>query len=278
MNEAFSVSMCVYRGDNPRWFREAVDSVLNQTVRPNQVVLVVDGPVPEALDAVIRECESMAVFKVIRLPENRGHGHARRVGFEGCDHELVAIMDADDLCAPDRFQKQLAAFAADPEVCVVGGQMSEFQGTPEHIVGYRRVSLTNEEIRRDLKGRCPMNQVTVMMKKSRAAQVGGYLDWYCNEDYYLWVRMYLAGLPFANVPEVLVNVRVGEDMYQRRGGWKYFASERRLQQYMRKNGVIGTGTYLVNVTKRFIVQVLMPNGLRSWVFQKFARTQTQETV
>ena len=270
----FSVSMCVYGGDNPLWFREAVQSLLNQTCIPSQIVLVVDGPVPPALDREIIAYEKQPIFKVLRQPENKGHGHARRLGLEGCDHELVAIMDADDVCAPDRFEKQLAVFAADPKVTVVGGQMSEFLETPDNIVGYREVSVTNEQICQDLKSRCPMNQVTVMMKKSHVQKVGGYIDWYCNEDYYLWVRLYLAGMSFANVPQVLVNVRVGSDMYRRRGGWKYFSSERKLQTYMRKHGIIGMFTWLVNVTKRLIVQVLLPNGLRSWVFKTFARKQS----
>lgn len=269
----FSVSMCVYGGDDPAWFQKAVDSLLNQTSPPSQIVLVVDGPVPPGLEKNIGRLETIPLFKIIRIPENRGHGYARRLGLESCDHPLIAIMDADDICAPDRFEKQLAAFAADPELSVVGGQMSEFLGEPEQIIGYRRVFLTDAEIRRDLKKRCPLNQVTVMLKKADIQQVGGYMDWYCNEDYYLWVRLYLAGKRFANVPEVLVNVRVGEDMYQRRGGWKYFSSERRLQKLMRKEKIIDPVTYLINVAKRFAVQVLMPNALRSWVFKTFARKQ-----
>ena len=103
--------------------------------------------------------------------------------------------------------------------------------------------------------------------------VGGFVDWFCEEDYYLWLRMAQADMQFANVPDVLVNVRVGDEMYQRRGGIKYFASEAKLQKYMLDHGIIGFGIYLVNITKRFIVQILLPNKLRSWVFQKFARKQ-----
>lgn len=274
MSRNFSISMCVYGGDDPQWFREAVESLISQTCVPSQIVLVVDGPVPAELDEVITHWEKHPIFKVIRLPENKGHGYARRLSFDSCDHELVAIMDADDLCLPDRFEKQLAAFEADPALDILGGQMSEFLDTPENIVGYRQVSLSHEEILQDMKDRCPMNQVTVMMKKTSVDRVGGYQDWYCNEDYYLWVRGCLGSLRFGNVPQVLVNVRVGADMYQRRGGWKYFSSERKLQTYMRRQGLIGMGTWLVNVTKRLIVQVLLPNRLRSWVFKTFARKQS----
>ncbi len=264
--------MCVYGKDDPAWFCTAVDSVLNQTAVPDEVVLVVDGPVPQLLDAVITEYEKMERFRVIRLEVNRGHGNARRIGLESCRHELVALMDADDISVPERFEKQLAVFTEQPEVAIVGGQITEFTDSPDQIVGTRFVPLTDAEIRQYLKKRCPMNQVTVMFRRSQVLRAGGYLDWYCNEDYYLWNRMYLAGMQFANVPEVLVNVRVGADMYRRRGGWKYFVSEWKLQNYMLSEGIIGFPTYLMNVAKRMIVQVLLPNRLRGWVFQKFART------
>lgn len=272
-HEQFSVSMCVYYGDDPQNFSQAVDSVLNQSVPPDEVVLVVDGPVPPAIDEMIGKFGTRENFKVVRLAENQGHGVARRTGLEHCTHSLVALMDADDICVFDRFEKQLAAFEINPKASIVGGQIMEFVDRVENVVGYRTVPLTDSQIREYLKIRCPMNQVTVMFRKEDVISVGGYQDWYCNEDYYLWVRMYLAGMQFVNVPEILVQVRVGEDMYRRRGGWRYFSSEARLQHYMLRHHVIGLSRYLVNVGKRMVVQ-LMPNRVRGWIFRKFARSQT----
>lgn len=273
--EAFSVCMSVYGRDDPQWLRAAADSILDQTVPPDEVVLVVDGPVPEPLARVIRKYEEGQRFRVIRLAENRGLGNARRVGLAGCKHSLVAVMDADDICLPDRFEKQLAAFAADPALSVVGGQIREFIGTPEQTAGYRSVPLTDGQIRAYMKTRCPLNHMTVMFRKEAVEAAGGYRDWFWNEDYYLWLRMYLAGAKFANVPDVLVQVRVGADMYQRRGGTRYFASEMKLQNYMLRHKVIGLGTYLMNAAKRLVVQVLLPNRLRGWVFRRFARSKKE---
>jgi len=272
----FSVAMCVYGGDDPAWFDAAVESVLKQTVPPDEIVLVVDGPVPEALNGVISEHEKNPVFKVVRLAENQGHGNARRTSLAYCSHELVALMDADDLSVPERFALQLAEFAQDAALSAVGGNITEFCGAPEHIVGVRRVPRHDADIKAYMKVRCPMNQVTVMLKKSDVAAAGGYIDWYCEEDYYLWLRMHLKGMKFANVPDVLCNVRVGEEMYQRRGGLRYFKSEAKLQKYMLDHGVIGFGTYAMNVGKRLVVQVLLPNRLRGWVFQKFARSKQSD--
>lgn len=270
-NQAFSVSMCVYGKDNAEHFKTAVDSILNQTAKPSEVVLVVDGPVPPELDEVILEYEKSEIFNVTRLPENMGHGEARRCGLAKCTNELVAIMDADDISHPDRFEKQLKMFEEDPELAIVGGNMTEFIDTPDNLVAKRIVPSLDADIKEYMKKRCPFTQVTVMFKKSCVEKAGGYLDWFCDEDYYLWIRMYLEGMKFANCEDILVNVRVGRDMYSRRGGWKYFKSEAKLQKYMRKNKIISFGTYFMNVAKRFIVQVLLTNRLRGWVFRKFAR-------
>ena len=269
----FSVLLCVYGKDNAEHFQIAVNSILDQTVRPAQVVLVVDGPVPPELDQVIQRYETEPVFQVIRLEVNQGHGIARRTGLEACSNDLVAVMDADDISVNDRFEKQLAAFDADPSLDIVGGIITEFIHETENTAGRREVFPNDDQIKEDMKKRCPMNLVTVMFRKSSVEKAGGFVDWYCEEDYYLWLRMVQADMRFGNVADNLVFVRVGEEMYQRRGGWKYFTSEARLQKWMLQHRVIGFSTYVVNVAKRLIVQVLLPNRLRSWVFRKFARKQ-----
>lgn len=269
----FSVSICVYGKDNPAHFQDAVNSILDQTVKPSEVVLVVDGLVPQELDSVIKNFESNPVFYVIRLPQNMGHGVARRTGLDNCKYDLVALMDADDLCVPNRFELQLQEFEKNSDIDIVGGNITEFVDKPENIVGKRIVPESDSQIKVYLKKRCPMNQMTVMFKKASIQKVGGYIDWYCDEDYYLWNRMVLANMTFKNIPDFLVNVRVGKDMYKRRGSWKYFKSEAKLQWFMFKNKIISLPLYTYNVAIRFCLQVLMPNWLRGFIFQKFARVQ-----
>ena len=273
-NLKFSVSMCVYGGDNAQYFDEALSSVVNQTVNPTEIVLVVDGPIPDTTEEVIQkyreELEDIR-FRVHYLENNMGHGEARRICFERCEYDLIALMDADDLAVSNRFEKQLAHFSLYPELSIVGGNIHEFIGTPDNCVGKRLVPQTDAEIKEYMKRRCPMNQMTVMFKKQDIAAVGGYKDWFCDEDYYLWIRLALGGYHFGNIPENLVNVRVGKDMYQRRGGMKYFKSEAKLQKLMLEKKMIGFPRYLINVSERFVLQVLMPNKLRGFIFQKLAR-------
>lgn len=271
-NIPFSICMSVYHGDNAGFFQDALDSIFNQTLSPDELVLVVDGPVSEDLNKVITGIEDKENVKVIRLEKNSGHAIARQTGLDTAQYKYVAIMDSDDLALNDRFEKQMTFIQEHPEVDALGGQINEFIGTPDNVVGKRIVPLTDAEIKAYMKSRCPMNLVTMMLKKESVEKVGGYIDWYCEEDYYLWVRMAEAGMSFANLPDKLVNVRVGEEMYQRRGGKRYFDSEARLQNYMYKHGLISLSRYIYNVAVRFTVQVLMPNNVRGWVFQKFARS------
>ena len=273
MKQGFSVCMSVYHGDNAVFFKDALDSVFSQTFLPNELVLVVDGTVGDNINQIINNFESdkKDIIKVIRLEKNSGHAVARQTGLNASTFDYVAIMDSDDIALPDRFEKQMLFIQQHPEVDALGGQIAEFINEPENIVGKRIVPYEDADIKNYLKNRCPMNLVTVMLKKDSVEKVGGYIDWYCEEDYYLWVRMFEANMIFANLPDVLVNVRTGKDMYARRGGWKYFKSEAMLQKYMYTNNIIGGAYFITNIAKRLIVQVLLPNKIRGWVFRNFAR-------
>lgn len=236
----FTVCICVYHKDNAPHFRQAVESVTAlQTVKPSEVVIVADGPVYGELDKLLKEYET--TYRVIRLPRNFGHAGARQAAMEAASNELIAVMDADDIAEPNRFELQLKAFDEHPEASVIGGQIKEFIGMSDNVAGERIVPLDDAAIKKYLKSRCPMNLVTVMYRKADVLAVGGFMDWYCEEDYYLWIRLALAGYKFHNISDNLVNVRVGRDMYSRRGGWRYFRSEERLQRYMLSNQIINRG-------------------------------------
>lgn len=271
----FSVAMSVYRSDDPRFFDRALASITQlQTVMPDEIVLIVDGPVGDGLNRVIRKFEERyPIFQIIRLEKNGGLGNALKLAVECAGNELVARMDSDDVSVPTRFRQQLDYFAAHPQADIVGGDISEFIGGEDNVVGTRRVPESNEAIRAYMKKRCALNHVSVMFRREAVLKAGGYRDWFWNEDYYLWIRMWLDGAVFANTGTVLVNVRTGEEMYQRRGGWKYFKSEAGLQSLMLKKGMIRLPRYLLNVGERFVMQVLLPNRLRGTVFRKLARTK-----
>lgn len=270
----FSVAISVYQKDNATFFDRALESITsNQTVKPDEVVLIVDGPVPNKINNVIGkyECLYPAMFHIVRCEKNSGLGNALKLAVEKAKYALVARMDSDDVSVPNRFEQELNYFIEHPETDIIGGDITEFVGEESNIVGRRVVPKSNMEIREYMKSRCAMNHVSVMYKKSAVQAAGGYQDWFWNEDYYLWIRMQLNRAVFANTGTVLVNVRVGGEMYQRRGGKKYFQSELGLQKLMLEKGIISGRRFFINVLERLILQVLMPNKLRGFLFQKLAR-------
>lgn len=139
---------------------------------------------------------------------NQGHGNARRKARENCGSNLVAFMDADDISLADRFEIQVAMFVHNQTLVIAGGQIMEFIGTPSNIIGKRTVPEEDNEIKQYMKKRCPINQVSVMFKKDFVEQVGGYIDWYCEEDYYLWLRMMQQGAVFTNSSDTFLSTYV----------------------------------------------------------------------
>lgn len=272
--ERFSVCTSVYKNDKPEFVQVALDSMLvHQNVKPAEIVLVQDGPVPDKLSLLLSEYEDKYsdVMHIIRLEKNGGLGNALRLGVENAKYDIIARMDSDDICMPNRFDMQLAYLETHSDCDIVGGQITEFIDAPENIVGKREVPCSNEAIYQYMRSRCALNHPTVMFKKKSVLDAGNYQDWFWNEDYFMWIRMMENGCVFANLPNVLVNMRSGLDQYGRRGGKKYFKSEIGIKKMMLEKGMINRKEYVVNYVQRFIIQLLLPNSVRGWVFRTFAR-------
>ena len=221
MNEKYSVLMSVYAKEKPDCLRMSLDSVLSQTLPPNEIVLVKDGPLTEGLDRVISECEQLheGLFKVIALESNTGLGNALNAGLKQCSNEYVARMDSDDVCYPDRMQKQLKYLTDHPEVDILSGAIDEFDGEISNITGRRVVPLGDAEIWKFAKTRCPFNHNCVMYKKSKVLEVAGYrTDLKRVEDHDLWMRMHAAGAVGANLADSILYARAGDELHLKRHG------------------------------------------------------------
>lgn len=271
--QKYSVLISVYKNDNSQDFRTAIESVtVKQTVQPDEVYIYVDGSVPIELENTIKQLQSeISSVNIHWEAQNKGLGTALQYGMEHVRNELVARMDADDISVPERFEWQLKQFENDSELSVASGHISEFIDDPSNIVGCRRVPMGNEGIRKYMRDRDGVNHVAVMFRKSEVLKAGNYQHWHFNEDSYLWLRMNLAGCKFDNLDKTLVNVRVGKEMYARRGGWKYFLGEYSLIKLRWKNDIISFPRFCMNTAIHFAVKCLMPNWLRALVFRKILR-------
>lgn len=269
----FSVLMSVYYKDNPQWLKEAVDSVMNNTIKPNEILIGIDGPIPEELQVKLKELSNeYKQIQLVYFKENRGRGALLHDTLPMTKYPLVAIMDSDDICYNNRFEKQLLVFQQEKDLDILGAFIEEFDEDIKKIVSVRKVPLIDKDIKKFIKTRNPINQVTVMFKREKILGIGGYpSNMRVGEDYLLWVRAIIKDLKIKNLSDILVKVRVNSDMFARRGGYSFYKANKDFLKEMLKMKMINYPCYLFNIYSRFIIQVLMPNKMRELFYKKVLR-------
>lgn len=238
-----SVLMSVYKNEKPEYLKQALDSILNQTMLPAEICVMVDGILPEELDRALLEYkERYDIVKVYRFEKNVKLGRALRAGVERCRSELIARMDTDDIAKRNRLEKQYKYMMEYPDVDVLGGWIEEFDEDNNRII--KRMPEDQKEILQYGKYRNPINHMTVMFRRKAVMEAGNYKHLLYLEDYELWSRMMAAGATFHNLTEVLVEVRAGDAVYRRRSGWEYLKNHRELRNRQRKLGLLTRSEYV----------------------------------
>jgi glycosyltransferase involved in cell wall biosynthesis len=267
-----SALIAVYAREDPAFLDQALESLALQTRPADEVVLVEDGPLGGDLDAVVAAHARRLPLTRVALPANVGLGAALRIGVECCRGELVARMDSDDICVADRFDRQVRALRGDRAAAVAGGAIAEFIAAPGVTVAFRRPPAASAEIARRAKSRNPLNHMTVMFRREAVLAAGNYRPFRGFEDYHLWVRMLMAGSRFINLPEVLVHVRAGEGMLDRRRGLRYAGTELAFQKFLCDEGFISPLRGFCNALLRVPVR-LAPPALGRFVYRRLLRSR-----
>ncbi|MDY6354699.1 MAG: glycosyltransferase [Lachnospiraceae bacterium] len=274
-NPSFSVLMSLYKKENPAFLRESLESILKNTMLPSEIVLVEDGPLTEELENVLKEYQGKTgLFRCVVHPQNQGLGIALRDGVLACKNEIIARMDTDDICHPQRFARQLQFLKENQNIAVVGSNVEEFSRDYQHPDQYVEYPKSDEAIVTFARRRNPMRHPSVMFRKSAVLTSGNYRHFLWFEDYDLYIRMLLAGFQMANIQDVLLYCRADNGLFERRGGIKYLCQDIRFQQFMLRNHFIGAGEFVFNCIVRALVR-LLPNGLRRWFYRTFFRTRRE---
>lgn len=222
----YSVLMSVYAKDNPEHLRLSIESMLNQTVMPEQFVLVQDGPVPSDLNKIIDVYKNdyKDIFTVVPLAQNGGLGKALDEGIKYCRNELIARMDADDISLPTRCERELELFNENPNLVICGCNIDEFYENINEVETIRKVPSKHKDIVKFIRRRQPFNHPTVMYKKSEVIRCGGYGELRRKQDFDLFSRMMNMGCYALNIDESLLKFRADRDNYKRRKSWSYVKS------------------------------------------------------
>ena len=275
----FSVLMPVYHKENPIFFKQALESIMQQTLMPDEIVIVKDGALTKELDNIIENysLNYNDLFNIITLAQNVGPGKARNAGLQACKYNYIALMDSDDIANLARFEKQIGYLEKHPEIDCLGSNVTEFEGNQENIISKKVVPITHEEIFKFGKWRSPMNNMTIIYKKDKVLEVGGYNSFNFGEDYLLFAKMLNVGMLFHNLEDCLVNARSGQRMLAKRVGWDKIKQEFLLFYEFKKMGYINSYQFVRNVSLKFLLRII-PNWLRSYIYKRFLRKKYKETI
>lgn len=270
----FSVLISVYKKEKTEYLRTALQSIINQTLKPSEIVIVKDGLLTRDLDDCIKEYESQysELIKIIAFKENRGLGLALRDGVIACKYDYIARMDSDDIAKPERFAKQFQYLKQHPETALLGTWITEFSKDENKPDTLTELPCTHQEILKYAKKRNPFRHMTMLLKKEAVIKAGNYRDFLWFEDYDLWVRMLQKGYIAANIPEYLVNVRADEEMFARRGGWQYLKQDYKFQKFLMETGFITVSEFIMNIIIRTMVRLSL-NDMRGLFYKTFLRTK-----
>lgn len=276
MKKKYSVLMSVYYKEKSEWLDYSIKSMMNQTIKPTEFVLVEDGPLTPDLDKVIEsyQQEYPNIFKIIKIEKNGGLGPALQRGILECSNEFIARMDSDDYSLPNRIEKQFAVFENNPELGLIGTNVEEFKNDITNIDCHVILPENHEDIYKFSKRRCPFRHPSLLYKKSEVLKAGNYREFYLCEDYDLYVRLLRNGCKCYNIQEPLVYMRVGADFYKRRGGIKYLKTILKFKNEQLKIGYFSITDYLKSTIPHIIV-CLMPNSLRDYVYRNLLRKKNR---
>lgn len=267
----YTLLMSVYGRENALYLDEAFGSISAATQRPGlaKIILVWDGPLPQALVDVIARWERLLPIYSLRLKSNLGLAAALNAGLRQVTTPWVMRFDTDDVLCPDRFTVQHASMVSE-NWDLMGAQISEFSDDSAHPHQSRVVPTGHDAILAYSRARNPFNHMTVCYRTALARAAGGYPQLPLMEDYALWVNMMRAGARTMNSSEVLVHARIGAGMYQRRGGWEYVRQEYQLQRFLHAAGHKSAALAVMHGLLRSSV-FLSPTGLRQWIYESVLR-------
>ena len=270
-NIKYSVLMSIYYKENPNYFRKSIISMLEQTIKPDEIVIVKDGQLTPELEVAIQKFKDEPIIKIISLPQNKGLGEALNIGMQYCNNEIIARMDTDDISRKDRCEKQLTMFLENDALSIVSSSVAEFDEDPNIINAIKKLPINHKDIVKYAKKRNPFNHPAVMYKKSEVEKVGGYKRFNLFEDYYLWARMIQNGAVCANIEEPLLCMRANQSLFKRRGGWIYFKNIFQFKYHLKKIGFYTGKDFLVSALTHGLV-ALLPNKIRILIYKKFLRS------
>lgn len=269
--------MSVYQKEQPQYLDAALDSIwTKQTLKPQQIILIEDGPLPESLLDVINSWQQRLgdVLTIHKNKTNMGLTKSLNTGIGYVKTEAIARMDSDDISAPQRLELQANYLSSHPDIDIVGGSMQEFNATEENL-NVRHYPQSHEEVLRTIFKASPLAHPTVMMR-TRIFKKGLCYDerFRTSQDIALWFDAICKGCKIGNVPETTLFFRRDDEVFRRRSrakAWNefriYMSGIRRLYGLFTPKYVFPVGRLIFRLMPVRLVKRIYESKLRKIVVE-----------
>lgn len=264
----FSALLSIYSKEQPSYFQAALTSIWDeQTLKPTQIVLVQDGLLTKELEGIITEWQEKlgSILTTVPLKQNVGLAAALNEGLKHCQYELIARMDTDDIAMPTRFEKQIAFMQQNPDIAASSAQIEEWNTALTQKLDQRTLPTAPAAVARFAKRRSPLSHPASIFRKSAVLDVGGYPPLRKAQDCALWALLLVNGYKLANLPDMLLKMRTGDELLTRRG-WAYFKQELLLLKFQKEVGFLSSRDFLINATLRAALR-LPPNFIKNIIYR-----------
>lgn len=269
-----SVLVPIYFKENTETVKKSLVSMALQTVKPDEIVCVLDEPSTPEIEENIDAFSLESGIKIVKCYCKRGSGlgSVLNLGVANCSCDYIARMDADDVAIPERLEKERDFLEQHKDIDVVGSNIAEFDNCINEIIAFRNVPEHDTDCKKMLKNRDPINHMTAMFRRSSVLKAGNYSsEMKSCEDTYLWTSFYAAGLNFANIQDNLVFVHAGREMYERRSGKKAYYYVKKAIEYKQRVGLINGADAFFQKIVNYCVLILMNNGMRAFIYENLLR-------
>jgi glycosyltransferase involved in cell wall biosynthesis len=269
MSLKFSVILPVYNKVEYNTFKLSFDSLLNQSLKPNELIVIFDGPIKNEIKKYLNK--KIKIYKFIRLvkySKNRGLGVVLKKGAKLCKYPYIARCDADDISLPNRFKLQIRFLRKNQNIDILGSNISEIK--KDKLISRKKVPKLHKDICSNIFIRNPINHSSVILKKKAILNAGNYEDLRYFEDYFLWIKVFLNGGEFHNLQNYLVNMSVDDDYFKRRSGFYYLRYYFNFLKKLKNKNMINYKYLLFNLLIRTII-ILMPIFILKKIYKFFFR-------
>lgn len=270
MDTKFSILMAFYSGDSPSLLRAALQSILDNSVKPSEVYLIQDGNVSRELSDTVTDFIGLLPINLHVNDKNIGLRESLNNGLLNVANDIVIRADADDVNNQNRFERLLEVLERGYDL--VGSHIQEVDqdGAP---IAFRKVPLDMAEIAAGISMRNPFNHMSVAFRRQAVIGCGGYPDLHLREDYGLWARMLASGCKMKNLDEILVKATTGKLMYRRRGGYRYALAEISMQRFL---VALGLQPVVKGVAVGFLraAVFMLPAAIRGRVYERWLRSDS----